>query len=157
MIDDVLTIDDTTFQALQIFQTTSPLAGSKCGSWNKKSEGLSIYKLLNRCKSVLGSKFLHYMCRCPPKDLEIILERQETVGYLAHPNQSEFCSFLRKSLKHVKNVPAILRKLFGAQSTAKDWKNLKMTAQSLIKICEACQKCASNIRYLLAFIRVLYM
>ncbi len=98
-LEDVVNIDETTFTALQIFSSGyQPTAGAKFGSWNKKREGLSLFSIVNNCKSVLGAKYLRYMFRCPPRSLDTILQRQEVIAYFANPAQNDLVKMLQVSM-----------------------------------------------------------
>ena len=54
VLPDVVAIDETSLSALQVFNANWQPSGSKAGSWNRLREGLSLFKLLNRCRSVPG-------------------------------------------------------------------------------------------------------
>ena len=136
---DTLVLDETSLEALQIFHSPGDkMCVSKAGSWNKQSEGTSIYKLLNKgCKSVLGSKVLRHFCRNPPRKLAEIRERQKTVEFLTQPSKREFAAAFRSYVKGVKNVPAVIKKLVvGHSKSVKDWKSLRSSLINLVKICE---------------------
>ena len=79
VIENVVAIDETTFSALQIFNADWKPSASRFGSWNQKRERLSLFNVVNRCKSILGAKFLRHMFRCPPRDLAVIRQRQEVL------------------------------------------------------------------------------
>ena len=53
VLDQILTMDQAAFSALQVFSASAQLSGSKAGNWNRMREGLSILNILNRCGSVL--------------------------------------------------------------------------------------------------------
>lgn len=138
MIENILSLDETTFTALQIFNADSRASGSKAGSWNKKREGLSLFSVLNRCKSVLGSKYLRHMCRCPTRNLNLIQNRQEVISFLASPGQGELVKALQGCLTLVKNVPKLLKSLVSTQASVKTWKSLKNSLQGGLMLIEIC-------------------
>ena len=84
---DVICVDESTLSALQIFNTRWQTSGSRAGSWNQSREGNSIFSLLNRCKSVHGSRQLKYLLRCLPTQIEVIQSRQEAVAYFSQPDK----------------------------------------------------------------------
>ncbi|XP_059098845.1 mutS protein homolog 5-like [Tigriopus californicus] len=137
-IENILSLDETTFTALQIFNADSRASGSKAGSWNKKREGLSLFSVLNRCKSVLGSKYLRHMCRCPTRNLNLIQNRQEVISFLASPGQGELVKALQGCLTLVKNVPKLLKGLVSTQASVKTWKSLKKSLQGGLMLIEVC-------------------
>ena len=139
IIEDVLTVDEATFAALQIFHSPDKMSASKAGSWNRQREGLSVFNTLNRCKSILGSNYMRHLCRCPLANMAAILERQEAVAYFAHPKQIEMVAALKKQIKDVKNVPKILRIVSTTQIGVKEWKALRKSVLSLVQICNICR------------------
>ena len=60
---DSVAIDETSLSALQVFNASwQPASGSRRGAWNQSREGLSLFKLLNRCRSVPGT--VRYTVSC---------------------------------------------------------------------------------------------
>jgi DNA mismatch repair ATPase MutS len=136
-VDEVVSIDETTFTALQIFSSKmQPTSGSRFGSWNKNRDGLSLFGIVNTCKSVLGAKYLRYMFRCPPRNISTILQRQDVVAFFANPAQNDLAKLLQSCLKNVKNIPRLLRKLAATQASVSDWKCLRKSIHNLIRIGE---------------------
>ena len=137
-IDTVVALDETTFTALQIFaEDAAPTSGSRFGSWNKRREGLSLFGLVNaHCKSALGSKYLRYMFRCPPRNLSVILQRQEVVAYFANPAQSDLVKILQGHLRSIRNLSHLLKKIATTQALVRDWKALLKSLQSLLTVGE---------------------
>ena len=137
-IDTVVAVDETTFTALQIFaEDAAPTSGSRFGSWNKRREGLSLFGLVNaHCKSALGSKYLRYMFRCPPRNLSVILQRQEVVAYLANPAQNDLVKILQGHLRSIRNLSHLLKKIATTQALVRDWKALLKSMQSLLIVGE---------------------
>ena len=64
VLPDVVSVDQVTLSALQIFNSNWQPSGCKAGNWNRMREGLSLFKVLNRCKSVAGmlSKSIFNFC-----------------------------------------------------------------------------------------------
>ena len=137
-IDNVVAVDETTFTALQIFaEAAAPTSGSRFGSWNKRREGLSLFGLVSaHCKSALGSKYLRYMFRCPPRNLSVILQRQEVVAYFANPAQNDLVKILQGHLRSIRNLSHLLKKIATTQALVRDWKALLKSIQSLLTVGE---------------------
>jgi hypothetical protein len=64
-------------------------SAAKAGSWNRKREGLSLFSILNRCKTVNGVRYLRNMLRSCPRNLDIIRDRQNAVDYFAKPDKMD--------------------------------------------------------------------
>ena len=137
-IDTVVAIDETTFTALQIFaEDAAPTSGSRFGSWNKRREGLSLFGLVNaHCKSALGTKYLRYMFRCPPRNLSVILQRQEVVAFFANPAQNDLVKILQGHLRCIRNLSHLLKKIATTQALVRDWRALLKSMQSLLTVGE---------------------
>ena len=120
----IMGLDWATLTSLQIFSSRSQLSGSTAGSWNKTREGLSLFNILNRCSSVVGSRCLRQMLRCPLSNLEVIERRQEDIAFFSSNSNAEFCQSLSASLKKIKNFPRLMKKLSGNSITVMtglDW------------------------------------
>ncbi len=135
---DVVRVDETTLTALQIFNTLDQQSSSRAGSWNRKREGLSLYLILNKCKSVLGGKHLRYMFRCLPRDIDVIRSRQEAIEFFCHMNQIDLVKSLQTSLKQTKGIGHYLKRLTASQASVKDWKAFKNTIMHTVLIAQAC-------------------
>lgn len=136
---EIVRVDETTLSALQVFNERCHLSGCKSGSWNQQREGLSLYKLLNHCKSVMGSRHLRYMLRCLPKTTSVIQSRQVAVAYFSNPAQLEITKGLQDSLKNIKSIARYLKKLTSNQASVQDWKCLKSTVVNMLQLAQACR------------------
>lgn len=136
--EQVVRVDETTLAALQIFTSTWQPSGARAGSWNRKREGLSLFNVVNRCKSVLGSRQLRYMLRCLPRNLSKIDERQEAVKFFSHPSQTDLVKSLQECLRKMKNISRFLQKLTSNQASVRDWKCLNSTILHMIVLTNIC-------------------
>ncbi|KAL8601031.1 hypothetical protein ACOMHN_030688 [Nucella lapillus] len=103
-VADQIIIDNTTYSALQIFHKEAHPSVYKFGTSSSSKEGLSLFGILNRCKSQTGSKKLRLWFLRPLKDLQTLRQRLDTIAFLVQPRNSEVMSSLQACLKHVKNV-----------------------------------------------------
>ncbi|RXN03580.1 mutS -like protein [Labeo rohita] len=76
-LKDVVYIDRDTYSALHIFKSDLHPSVFKLQSGEK--EGLSLYGVLNRCRSKFGSFLLRQWFHRPTRDLNILKRRQETL------------------------------------------------------------------------------
>ncbi|CAE1256771.1 MSH5 [Acanthosepion pharaonis] len=74
--------------ALQIFQQESHPSVYKSGL-NSSKEGLSLFGILNRCKSQIGSKLLRNWFLRPLRDLTILQQRHNAIAYLMSSSHIE--------------------------------------------------------------------
>lgn len=58
--EDIVMMDAETYEALQIFNKLSHPSNFKAGVPGSNKEGLSIYGIFNRCKTIIGSQFMRF-------------------------------------------------------------------------------------------------
>ncbi|TKR76862.1 hypothetical protein L596_017937 [Steinernema carpocapsae] len=137
-VEQMLDIDQTTYKALQIFQSDyHPSAGrslSACRSSTK--EGLSLFRICNRCRSIPGKKLLRRWFERPTTNRSILLMRQKAISYFIQDCNMEVTQFLYTKLKHVKSLRGILARIRGGTVSVNDWKNLYMTCCNMVKVSE---------------------
>ena len=135
-IQQVLTLDRIAANALQIFSCTAQLSGSKAGSWNKKREGLSLLYLLSRCSSVVGTRHLRSLLRCPSTSLTVIKSRHRSIAFFSAAQNVEVVKALIVGLKQVKNFHRIIKKLAGSKTSIADWRSLQRTLAGIWQLME---------------------
>lgn len=93
-MDNLVWIDDSTYESLQIFSTREHQPSNKFTQKSSK-ESLSILKVLNRCNSVLGSNYLKIILAQPTKNLNVLLYRHEVIEFCLKPcNKSVMLSMI---------------------------------------------------------------
>ena len=135
-LPSVLTLDRIAANALQIFSSTAQLSGSKAGSWNKKREGLSLLSLLSRCSSVVGSRHLRSLLRCPSTSLAVLKSRHRAIAFFSAAQNVEVVKALIAGLKQVKNAHQIMKKLSGSKTSIADWRSLQRTLAGIWQLME---------------------
>uniref|UniRef100_K1S1Q1 MutS-like protein 5 n=1 Tax=Magallana gigas TaxID=29159 RepID=K1S1Q1_MAGGI len=118
-LDDQVSLDDTAFSALQIFQKEAHPSVYKIGQGGAK-EGLSLFGV---CCDELW--FLR-----PIRDIDVIKQRQDAIAFFVNPRNIEVFSTLTDCMKNIKNIVPVLKRMYQAQATVIDW-------QALYKISEA--------------------
>ncbi len=142
---DIVRVDENTISALQIFCSRWQNSGAKSGSWNQKREGLSVFSLLNRCKSAVGSRHLKFLLRCLPRSLDMIQMRQDAIAYFSDPAQHEIKKVMHDIIKKIKSVAKFLKKMSLNQVSVQDWKSLKSILLHMLSLGQVCHStCASN-------------
>jgi DNA mismatch repair protein MSH5 len=123
-----------TQRALQVFQLDAHPLGHGCGA---AKEGLSLYGILCRTRSVAGGRLMRAWVASPSTELGVIEERQAVVALLRSPAQDAAFAALVDSLRGVKNVPAILRRLQTVTAGVTDWEGLEKSARALLSVHDA--------------------
>lgn len=103
-MDDLVWLGMSTYESLQIF---SAYEHPTAYNWTKNStkDGPSIFKLLNRCNSVLGSKYLKNILAQPTKNLQVLEYRHEVIEFCLNPlNKSTLLSLINC----IKNCQCVL-------------------------------------------------
>ncbi|XP_013398574.1 mutS protein homolog 5 [Lingula anatina] len=144
-LDDMMIIDDNTYCALQIFQKELHPSVYKSGSWNSAKEGLSLFGIVNKCKSRIGSMMLRLWFLRPLKDINTLRQRQDAVAFFFNPRNIEINNSLQDCLKHINNTPKILNRMKQAQASIGDWQALYKTIYNAIHIGDICRAQADKI------------
>ncbi|XP_060592976.1 mutS protein homolog 5-like [Ruditapes philippinarum] len=149
-------LDDTAYCALQIFQKESHPSVYKTGTNNSAKEGLSLFGIMNRTKSQIGSKLLRsvYSCYlytlCFHYSLFALLVVFYTNGilfgpYFNNPRNFELITSLEESVKNVKNISKVLTRMMTSQASVGDWQVLYKTVYNATSIKELCRAQSQSI------------
>ncbi|KAK0404987.1 hypothetical protein QR680_017741 [Steinernema hermaphroditum] len=137
-IEGMLDIDTTTFTALQIFQSDyHPSVGKLAFSFKSSmKEGVSLFRICNRCRSVPGKKLLRRWFERPTTNRTVLTSRQQAISYFIQDCNMEVTQFLYAKLKHIKSLKGILTRIRGGTVSTNDWKNLYSTCCHTVQISE---------------------
>lgn len=84
-MDDIVWLDMSTYESLQIFSAHEhPMAYNWTNNSTKNVP--SIFKLLNRCKSNFGVKYLKHILTHPTKNIEVLEYRHEVIEFCLKPS-----------------------------------------------------------------------
>lgn len=102
-LDDLVWLDISTYESLQIFSAHEHPSVYK---WTKNSmsKDFSIYNLLNRCNSVLGSKYLKTILAQPTKNLDILTSRHEVIEFCLKSYNKRTILSLIDCIKHCRCI-----------------------------------------------------
>uniref|UniRef100_A0A673AVK2 MutS homolog 5 n=1 Tax=Sphaeramia orbicularis TaxID=375764 RepID=A0A673AVK2_9TELE len=139
----VVKIDSDTYSALQIFKSELHPSVYKLHSGEK--EGLSLYGMLNRCKCKFGSKLLRQWFLRPTRDLDVLHRRQKVMRFFTSPQNSDILSTLQSSLRNIRNIATILRRMSLSHTKVTDWQSLYKTVYSAICIRDTVRKLPQTI------------
>ncbi|XP_056329836.1 mutS protein homolog 5 [Danio aesculapii] len=131
-LKDVVYIDRDTYSALQIFKSELHPSVLKLQSGVK--EGLSLYGILNQCRSKYGSLLLRQWLHRPTRDLNILKRRQEVIHFFTSPrNFADLCTF-QSCLRSIKNISMLLHKMSLCNPKVAVWQSLYKTVYSAVCI-----------------------
>ncbi|KAH7281530.1 hypothetical protein KP509_36G052100 [Ceratopteris richardii] len=131
-MDQFLTLDFNTYCALQIFQSDKHPSDMGIG---KAKEGFSLFGIFaDRCATLMGRHLLRTWFLRPIVDMDIINNRLDFIAIFLHLD--EIVAALQQSLRHVKDIPRLLKKFSSPSSlsTQNDWKQLLQTIGSFIHL-----------------------
>ncbi|KAI2802761.1 hypothetical protein RDWZM_001051 [Blomia tropicalis] len=128
-----VTIDDLTFETLEIFQQEWHPSTSKKGIYKK--EGLSLYGVFNSCFTKMGSFYLKKLFQQPLNEIDILIDRYNTIEYFCNPYNRELKSNLSKCLKKIQDIGPILQRFSTVTSIQfSDIKTFYETLQNIIML-----------------------
>ncbi|GER43749.1 DNA mismatch repair protein MSH5 [Striga asiatica] len=130
-LNNFLIVDAVAHEALQIFQTDKHPSHMGIG---RAKEGFSVYGMMNKCVTPMGRRLLRNWFLRPILDLEKLNIRLDTISFFL--NAEELLVSLRQTLKSVKDIPHILKKINSPSSvcTTSDWTALLKSICSLLHI-----------------------
>ncbi|KAJ5072732.1 intein-containing muts protein precursor [Anaeramoeba ignava] len=117
-LDGILLMDQTSYKALSIFNTENHPSFQGIGH---AKEGLSLFSLLNRTSSVSSKRLLKSWMMNPIIDLQILQDRLNSIDYFLSFDGMELINKLVPSIKHIKDLREMIKKMRLSQNTTKDW------------------------------------
>ncbi|KAL5016536.1 hypothetical protein ScPMuIL_006125 [Solemya velum] len=144
-LNNQVILDDTAYSALQIFQRESHPSVYKSGTMSSAKEGLSLFGMMNRCKSQIGSRMLRLWFLRPYRDCNLLKRRQDAIGFFVNPRNIEVLSTLQDCLKNIKNISRVMSRMVQAQASVADWQALYKTAYNAIYIGDVCRAQSQDI------------
>ncbi|ODN03477.1 MutS protein 5, partial [Orchesella cincta] len=137
-MDDLVLVDETAWKSLQIFSTdfhpSSFKQGRSCGS----KEGLSVYGLLNQCKTTQGSRKLRLMLLRPLRSIDLLNRRYDAVSFCMSMNNMEFVKSTLDCLKSIKSIPKLLYRLSLLHAKVREWKEIYQAMYHCLLLGQLC-------------------
>ncbi|KZV16500.1 hypothetical protein F511_10112 [Dorcoceras hygrometricum] len=130
-IVDTLEQKETAHEALQIFQIDKHPSHMGIG---RAKEGFSVYGMMNKCVTPIGRRLLRNWFLRPILDLDKLNSRLDTISFFL--GAEELLVSLRETLKSVKDIPHLLKKINSPSSlcTSSDWTAFLKSMCSLLHI-----------------------
>ncbi|XP_007537223.1 mutS protein homolog 5 isoform X1 [Erinaceus europaeus] len=144
VLTHLVSIDQDTYSVLQIFKSESHPSVYKVASGLK--EGLSLFGILNRCRSKWGEKLLRLWFTRPTQDLGELNSRLDVIQFFLLPQNLEMAQMLHRLLGHIKNVPLILKRMKLSHTKVSDWQVLYKTVYSALGLRDACRSLPQSIQ-----------
>ncbi|VDI65653.1 DNA mismatch repair protein MSH5 [Mytilus galloprovincialis] len=143
-LEDQLLLDDIAFCALQIFHKELHPSVYKSGQTGAK-EGLSLFGILNRCRSQIGSRQMRVWFLRPLRDQSVLKQRHDAVSFFITPRNIEIVSALSDNLNNVKDIQKVLSRMQQSQASIGDWQALYRTTYHAISIGDLCKSQSHSI------------
>nr|XP_045013244.1 mutS protein homolog 5 isoform X3 [Jaculus jaculus] len=144
VLTDLVSIDQDTYSVLQIFKSESHPSVYKGASGLK--EGLSLFGILNRCRSKWGEKLLRLWFTRPTQELRELNSRLDVIQFFLLPQNLDLAQMLHRLMSHIKNVPLILKRMKLSHTKVSDWQVLYKTVYSALGLRDACRSLPQSIQ-----------
>ncbi|KAM4696206.1 mutS protein homolog 5 [Rhinophrynus dorsalis] len=105
VLADIVDMDQDTYSVLQIFKSEVHPSAYKLTSGVK--EGLSLFGLLNRCRSKWGVNTMRLWLMQPTLDRLLLASRLDVIEFFIAPRNQEIAENLQGCLKSIKNIPTV--------------------------------------------------
>ncbi|XP_073055825.1 DNA mismatch repair protein MSH5 isoform X2 [Primulina eburnea] len=130
-LNNFLKVDSAAHEALQIFQIDKHPSHMGIG---RAKEGFSVYGMMNKCVTPIGRRLLRNWFLKPILDLDKLNSRLDTISFFLCAE--ELLVSLRETLKSVKDIPHLLKKINSPSSlcTSSDWTAFLKSMCSLLHI-----------------------
>eukprot|EP00756_Hemistasia_phaeocysticola_P006666 Hpha_TRINITY_DN13943_c1_g1::TRINITY_DN13943_c1_g1_i3::g.35249::m.35249/K08741/MSH5; DNA mismatch repair protein MSH5 len=133
---NVLALDARALSALRVFHIQRhPAAHQGLG---REKEGMSLFSLLNRCRTSSGVRLLRAWMAHPSRQLPELHRRHSAVAVLAAPENAARRAQVIEPLRWVKDPERLLKKFRLQQPTVQDW-------EELFRLTYACQALHENL------------
>lgn len=131
-LDSFVSIDQTTYEALDIFKNEWHPSLSKKGL--TKKESFSLYGVFNSCASKIGSNYLRKIFLQPITNIDILEERLNIVDFFTCQEQTYLKTMIYDFLKNIKHIPPIINRFRSSNFQISDFRILQQNLISVISI-----------------------
>ena len=131
-----LLVDTTSLSALQVFKRLAhPSAHNGIGA---SKEGLSVFGILNTCKTRMGTETLRdWLCH-PTSDADVLRARLNTIDIFVAEHNAEAVGSLRAHMKYFKPPHDIIRKFQEYSHAVKHWQSLMQMLYAIPVVVRLC-------------------
>ncbi|VDO39540.1 unnamed protein product [Onchocerca flexuosa] len=124
--EEIVQIDDTSKRALQIFQDELHPSACKAYAVGGAREGISLFRMCNRCQSKSGETLLRLWFERPTTNRETLRNRATAIHYFVQDCNLDAADFIRIRLKKICILKGILKRVKSQRLTLNDWQSLYM-------------------------------
>ncbi|XP_055679593.1 mutS protein homolog 5-like [Lutzomyia longipalpis] len=132
-------IDDSSYLALEIFNTAPHPSGFMKGIKGTEQIGFSLYRLLNHCQSKVGCDELKMIFQQPTNDIAVLRKRYDTIEWCLDPRNADTVGQLRKVLRHVYEISRCFKKILEKPDKMYFWKIFRTSITNAFRVCELCR------------------
>ncbi|GAA5820833.1 hypothetical protein JCM11251_001834 [Rhodosporidiobolus azoricus] len=119
-LNKVMQINADALTALQIFADESHASTHSSAS----KEGLSLFGITNLARTPLGRSLMKQWFLRPSLELDVIECRQDAVECFLRSENQHVVDAMQANLKHIKNVPRLLKTLGGGRGGVQEWQTM---------------------------------
>lgn len=141
VLESQVLLDETTFNALNIFSTIYHPSSFKL---QIRKDGLSLFNLLNHCSSAVGTQYLKSMLKSPIRDMAELNLRFQTIEWCLKRENSDHVQRIKCFLGGFVNINAVLQRIIINHGKTNDWKSFKRTVYNAFSICELCSSLSAE-------------
>uniref|UniRef100_A0A915PN94 DNA mismatch repair proteins mutS family domain-containing protein n=1 Tax=Setaria digitata TaxID=48799 RepID=A0A915PN94_9BILA len=123
-LEEIVQVDENSKRALQIFHDELHPSASKAYSSGGTREGISLFRMCNRCQSKSGEALLRRWFERPTTNRETLMNRVSAIRYFVQDCHLDAVDFIRMRLKKICNIKGILKRVRSQRLTLNDWRNL---------------------------------
>ncbi|XP_053545588.1 mutS protein homolog 5 [Bombina bombina] len=128
---------------LQIFKSEAHPSVYKLGSGVK--EGLSLYGVLNRCRSKWGEIMMRQWMMRPTLDRSELASRLDVIEFFMQAQNQETAETLQSCIKNIKNIPLILKNMTLSHTKVTEWQGLYKTVTNADCIGDTCRSLPQSV------------
>ncbi|KAL3985011.1 MutS domain V family protein [Acanthocheilonema viteae] len=139
-LDEIVQVDDSSKRALQIFKDELHPSACKTYSVGGTREGISLFRMCNRCQSKSGEALLRCWFERPTTNRKILTNRVAAVHYFVQDCNLDAADFIRIRLKKICILKGILKRVKSQRLTLNDWRNLYTTCNTAQQIMDYIKK-----------------
>lgn len=124
-LDTQMLMDDASLCALQIFNVKDHPSAFKRSASGSKREAMSLYYMINKSASRIGSMELKMVLQQPIRDIEELRTRHATIEWCMSMDNANMKTRMCTSLRSISALSELYQKMMNNRSNANIWKNFK--------------------------------
>ncbi|MES1904733.1 MAG: MutS protein msh5, partial [Paramarteilia canceri] len=133
-LQNMMLFREEVFNSLQIFSSIAHPSAHKTSLDNKNKEGLSLYSILNRCRSRLGAQRLKSYLQCPLTDIGIIEKRLNSIQFYLNKYETELFQKSQNSLSKISKLETIMNKMKLSHPSVNEWLSFRNTIKHILSL-----------------------